>query len=147
MLKFEFGTFLLLLSVLAWLLVHQVYHFNFRLSKILSSKRVVCSWNYNWRRLWEINWEISPIMRKFFFSWIVLLVNYINYARFAFLGACEMLAGQTRISISLTVIFVETTGNILYIIPIIFVITCAKLVGDCFNNGLFDIHIVKNKYL
>lgn len=37
----------------------------------------------------------------------------------------------------------ETTGNILYILPIIFVITIAKWVGDIFNIGIYDMHIVK----
>ena len=53
-----------------------------------------------------------------------------------------MLAGQSRITISLTVILVETTGNVLYILPIIFVITIAKWVGDYFNIGIYDMHIV-----
>ena len=36
----------------------------------------------------------------------------------------------------------ETTGNVLYILPIIFVITIAKWVGDVFNIGIYDMHIV-----
>ena len=45
---------------------------------------------------------------------------------YSFLGACGMLAGSSRITISLTVILVETTGNVVYIIPIIIIVTIAK---------------------
>ena len=45
---------------------------------------------------------------------------------YSFLGACGMLAGSSRITISLTVILVETTGNVLYIIPVIIIVTIAK---------------------
>ena len=53
-----------------------------------------------------------------------------------------MLAGSSRITISLTVILVETTGNVLYIIPVILVVTVAKQVGDYFNISLYDMHVV-----
>lgn len=57
-----------------------------------------------------------------------------------------MLAGSSRITISLTVILVETTGNVLYIIPIIIVVTIGKIIGDCFGISLYDIHVVMNYF-
>ena len=52
-----------------------------------------------------------------------------------------MLAGSSRITISLTIILVETTGNALYIIPIIIVVTIAKQLGDLFNISLYNMHM------
>eukprot|EP00045_Choanoeca_perplexa_P012758 m.141394 g.141394 ORF g.141394 m.141394 type:complete len:102 (+) comp16125_c0_seq26:1871-2176(+) len=44
-------------------------------------------------------------------------------------------------TISLTVIIIEATGNVSYGLPIIVVVLFAKWVGDYFNEGLYDIHI------
>ena len=44
-------------------------------------------------------------------------------------------------TISLTVILIEATGNLTYGFPIMVVLMVAKWVGDYFNEGLYDIHI------
>ncbi|CAF4372932.1 unnamed protein product [Rotaria magnacalcarata] len=44
-------------------------------------------------------------------------------------------------TISLAVILIEATGDIVLGLPIMIVLTVAKLTGDYFNEGFFDIHI------
>ena len=44
-------------------------------------------------------------------------------------------------TISLTVILIEATGNLTYGFPIMVVLMMAKWVGDFFNEGIYDIHI------
>lgn len=44
-------------------------------------------------------------------------------------------------TLSLTVIVTEATGDITLGLPIMFSIMAAKIVGDIFNEGLFDMHI------
>lgn len=41
-------------------------------------------------------------------------------------------------TISITVILIEATGNLKYSLPLMFTIMIAKWVGDWFNNGIYD---------
>mmetsp|Transcript_54362 Transcript_54362/g.116084 ORF Transcript_54362/g.116084 Transcript_54362/m.116084 type:complete len:798 (+) Transcript_54362:223-2616(+) len=60
---------------------------------------------------------------------------------YALVGAAAMLSGAARITISLTVLLMETTGEAEWSIPIFMVTVCATWVGNWFNKGIYDIHI------
>ncbi len=68
----------------------------------------------------------------------------IRPGTYALIGATAMLGGVTRMTISLTVILLETTNNIKYLLPIMIVLMIAKFVGDCFNISLYDMHVELN---
>jgi len=65
----------------------------------------------------------------------------IQPGTYALLGATSMLGGVTRMTISLTVIMLETTNNIKYLLPIMLVLMISKFVGDWFNISLYDMHV------
>lgn len=60
---------------------------------------------------------------------------------YAALGAAASLGGATRMTISITVLVMETTGSMQLIIPLMLVIFFAKAVGDKFSLGIYDTHI------
>lgn len=76
----------------------------------------------------------------------ILLPNArISPGKFALIGAASMLGGVVRMTISLTVILIEATGNITFGLPIMLSIIISKWVGDLFTHGLYDIHIALNR--
>ncbi|KAI0047852.1 Cl-channel protein [Auriscalpium vulgare] len=66
---------------------------------------------------------------------------------YAVIGASAMLAGVTRMTISLVVILFELTGALSHVLPIMISVMVAKWVGDAFGeDGIYAIWIAMRRY-
>lgn len=65
----------------------------------------------------------------------------VNAGTYALVGAAGMLGGVTRMTISLAVILMETTGNVVFALPLISTLMTSRFVGNFFNEGIYDTHI------
>lgn len=70
----------------------------------------------------------------------------LDVGLFALLGAASFLGGTMRMTVSLCVILLELTNNLLMLPLVMLVLLISKSVADCFNKGVYD-QIVEMKGL
>ncbi|PON61323.1 Chloride channel [Parasponia andersonii] len=63
----------------------------------------------------------------------------IDQGLFAVLGAASLMAGSMRMTVSLCVIFLELTNNLLLLPITMIVLLISKTVGDTFNPSIYEI--------
>ncbi|XP_078498334.1 H(+)/Cl(-) exchange transporter 6 [Lissotriton helveticus] len=68
-------------------------------------------------------------------------LDHIYSGTFALIGAAAFLGGVVRMTISLTIILIESTNEITYGLPIMLTLMVAKWTGDLFNKGIYDIYV------
>ena len=70
---------------------------------------------------------------KFIYFDLYFPAQGTNIAKYILIGAACQLGGTVRMTISLTVIVIECTGDITFGIPIMISLIIAKWMGDFFN--------------
>ncbi|TEB33068.1 Cl-channel protein [Coprinellus micaceus] len=74
-------------------------------------------------------------------------VRCISPGFYAIIGAAAMLAGVTRMTISLVVILFELTGALSHVLPIMICVMTAKWVGDALGkDGIYAVWIAMRRY-
>ncbi|KAF5733159.1 chloride channel protein CLC-c-like [Tripterygium wilfordii] len=73
-------------------------------------------------------------------------LSELDVGLFALLGAASFLGGTMRMTVSLCVILLELTNDLLMLPLVMLVLLISKTVADCFNKGVYD-QIVKMKGL
>lgn len=63
----------------------------------------------------------------------------LNHGLFAVLGSASLLGGSMRMTVSLCVIILELTDNLLLLPLIMLVLLISKTVGDVFNGNIYDL--------
>ena len=67
--------------------------------------------------------------------------TFADSGTYALMGAAAVTSGISRITISLTIMILEATRDMQYVLPIMLTVMSARLVGNIFTHGLYDVHI------
>lgn len=72
--------------------------------------------------------------------------NVADAGTYALMGAAAVNGGVTRITIAMTIIMLETSGNITYLLPLMVTFIAARYSGNAINLGLYDLQIYLNEF-
>ncbi|KAK5574581.1 hypothetical protein RB653_009834 [Dictyostelium firmibasis] len=75
---------------------------------------------------------------------VIALFVSVDPCIYALVGASAMMAGFSRMTISLAIIMVELTEGTQYMLPVILSVMIAKWVGDIFNESIYE-HLMEQK--
>mmetsp|Transcript_35950 Transcript_35950/g.84191 ORF Transcript_35950/g.84191 Transcript_35950/m.84191 type:complete len:935 (+) Transcript_35950:62-2866(+) len=86
------------------------------------------------------------VLVKHFGPSLVAVSAPIEPGIYAMVGAGAVLAGVSRLTVSLAVALVELTGGLTYVVPFMLAVLIAKWVGDLITDGqsIYDIHALLN---
>ncbi|DBB10920.1 TPA: hypothetical protein ACH3X3_007381 [Trebouxia sp. C0006] len=65
----------------------------------------------------------------------------VSLSSYAVVGAAAFMGGATRLTLTATVMVMETTGSLQLIVPLMLTVFVAKVVADYFGAGIDDTHI------
>jgi chloride channel 7 len=70
--------------------------------------------------------------------------TFADAGTYALVGAVAVLGGVARMTISLTVIMLEATGDMQYVLPLMVTLLMSRWSGNAICEGIYDMHINLN---
>ena len=70
------------------------------------------------------------------------VLMFADKGTYALIGCASALAGLTRLTIAATVMLLEATGNMQYVLPLMLSVMTARFIGNIFNDAIQDMQIV-----
>jgi chloride channel 7 len=67
--------------------------------------------------------------------------TFADAGTYALMGAAAILGGMSRMTISITVILLEVTGDMEFVLPLMLTLMCARFSGNVFGESCYDILI------
>jgi chloride channel 7 len=67
--------------------------------------------------------------------------TFAEAGTYALMGAAAILGGMSRMTISITVILLEVTGDMEFVLPLMLTLMCARFTGNVFNESCYDMLI------
>ena len=67
--------------------------------------------------------------------------TFADSGTYALMGAAAITGGITRITISLTLMLLEATGGLQYVLPLMITIMAAFMTGNIFTQSMYEQHI------
>jgi chloride channel 7 len=67
--------------------------------------------------------------------------TFADSGTYALMGAAAITSGIARMTISLTVMVLEATGDMQYVLPLMLTVLTARFIGNIFTEGIYDMHI------
>jgi chloride channel 7 len=67
--------------------------------------------------------------------------SFADSGTYALVGAAAISGGVTRITVSMTIIMLETSGNMTYLLPLMVTFIAARYTGNVINTGIYDLQI------
>jgi H+/Cl- antiporter ClcA len=65
---------------------------------------------------------------------------------YAMMGSCAINGGITRMTISMTIIMLETAGNMTYLLPLMVTFGAARYTGNALGPGIYDIQLALKEF-
>ena len=72
-------------------------------------------------------------------------LSHASHGMYSLIGGAAMLGGNLRYTISITVIFIETTGDAMYGLPVFLTALAARWTANNFNRGIFLMSVTARK--
>ena len=72
--------------------------------------------------------------------------KFADSGTYALMGAAAVNGGVTHITLAMTIIMLETAGNMTYLLPLMLTFGAARYTGKLFNEGIYDIQLKAKKF-
>jgi chloride channel 7 len=70
----------------------------------------------------------------------------VDPGSYALIGAAALLGGSSRLTITISALLLESTGNYVFSLPIMVTVLSARIIGSIFNRSIYEVVIEEKGY-